>query len=150
MYTLCVLKAFNVAKDDNGPPGLAVGPSPVQQFTGNPAIGIPAFEPIFCCWMSCILRERLLDAAMNTITAMTMVPQIAALAAMVILSMLDVEEATVRTSRHWEYGTVSGVTLISSSEITQTTIHSYKYIQTIIIITKNSTRNSIRNRNSFV
>ena len=40
-------------------------------------------------------------AAMKTITATMIVPQIAALAAIVILSMLDAGEATVRTSRHW-------------------------------------------------
>lgn len=39
-------------------------------------------------------------AAINTITATIMVPHIAALAAIVILSIFDVCEATVRTSRH--------------------------------------------------
>lgn len=39
-------------------------------------------------------------AAMNTMTATIMVPQMAALAAIVILSMLEVCEDTVRTSRH--------------------------------------------------
>jgi len=39
-------------------------------------------------------------AAMKTITATMMVPQMAALAAIVILSMLEACEATVRTSRH--------------------------------------------------
>lgn len=65
-----------------------------------------------------------LPAAMNIMTATIIVPQIAALAAIVILSMFDVVDDSVRTSRHCEYGTVSGDTLISSSEITQTTMHS--------------------------
>lgn len=37
---------------------------------------------------------------MNTITATIIVPHMAALAAIVILSMFDVCDVTVRTSRH--------------------------------------------------
>lgn len=65
-----------------------------------------------------------LPAAMNIITATMIVPQIAALAAIVILSMFDVADESVLTSRHCEYGTLSGVTFNSSNDITQTTIHS--------------------------
>lgn len=43
---------------------------------------------------------RLLLAATNTMTAMTTVPQIAALAAIVILSILLAGDVTVRTSLH--------------------------------------------------
>lgn len=62
---------------------------------------------------------------MKTITATMIVPQIAALAAIVILSMFDVAAVTVRTSLHCVYGTVSGDTFISSSEMTHTTMHSW-------------------------
>lgn len=93
-----MLKALRVANDDNGSPGLAG--IPLQQLTGNPAIGIPCFIPIFCWCSSRSFLDRLLEAAMKTITATTMVPQIAALAAIVILSMLEEAEDTVRTSLH--------------------------------------------------
>lgn len=65
-----------------------------------------------------------LPAAMNIMTATIIVPQMAALAAIVILSIFDVGDDSVRTSRHCEYGTLSGVTFNSSNEITQTTMHS--------------------------
>lgn len=61
---------------------------------------------------------------MKIITATIIVPQMAALAAIVILSIFEEDEDNVRTSLHCEYGTVSGVTLISSNEMTQTTMHS--------------------------
>lgn len=61
---------------------------------------------------------------MNIITATMIVPHIAALAAIVILSMFEVGDDNVRTSLHCEYGTLSGVTFNSSNDITQTTIHS--------------------------
>lgn len=61
------------------------------------------------------------------ITATTIVAQIAALAAIVILSMFEVGEFSVLTSRHWLYGTFAGVMLVSSSEITQTTMHSCNF-----------------------
>lgn len=83
--------------------------------------------PSFCWWSSCSFLERRRDAAMNMITAMTIVPQMAADAAMVILSMLDAADETVRTSRHCAYGTVSGVTLMSSNDTTHTTMHSCNY-----------------------
>lgn len=65
-----------------------------------------------------------LPAAMNIMTATIIVPQMAALAAIVILSIFDVGDDSVRTSRHWAYGTLSGVTFSSSNEMTQTTMHS--------------------------
>jgi hypothetical protein len=58
---------------------------------------------------------------MKMTTAMTTVPQMAALAAMMILSMCEAACGSVRISRHCGNGTVSGVTLLSSSETTQTT-----------------------------
>lgn len=61
---------------------------------------------------------------MNMMTATIMVPHMAALAAIVILSMFDEDDDSVRTSRHCEYGTFSGVTFSSSSDITHTTMHS--------------------------
>uniref|UniRef100_A0A182Q3W2 Uncharacterized protein n=1 Tax=Anopheles farauti TaxID=69004 RepID=A0A182Q3W2_9DIPT len=116
------LNAESVASEPSGPLGLGVGP---QQLTGRPAIG----RALFCCDSDCSFFERLLKrilrcrqkrsmdgcggrycdprckpyllAAINTITATMIVPQMAALAAIVILSMLDAGEATVRTSRHW-------------------------------------------------
>lgn len=95
-----------------------VGP---QQLTGNPAIG----NGLFCCeCIDCSFLDLLLLAAIKTITATIIVPQIAALAAIVILSIFDVCDETVLTSRHCEYGTVSGDTFNSSNDITQTTIHS--------------------------
>lgn len=70
------------------------------------------------------MRDLLRLVATKTITAIIIVPHMAADAAIVILSMLDVDAETVRTSRHWLYGTVSGETFISSRDITQTTMHS--------------------------
>lgn len=67
--------------------------------------------------------DTYLPAAMNIMTATIIVPQIAALAAIVILSMFDVGES-VLTSRHCEYGTLSGDTFNSSNDITHTTMHS--------------------------
>jgi len=121
--SLWVVKALSVASDDSGPPGLGVGPIPVQQVTGNPPTGIPLLVSCCCSVWSFLDLRRL--AATNTMTAMTTVPQIAALAAIVILSMLLDGVVTVRTSRHWLYGTVSGVTTTSSKEITHTTMHSW-------------------------
>lgn len=122
--TFELLNAFSVAKDERGPPGLVFGPMPGQQLIGNPVIGNAVFKPIFCWCNSWSFFERLLDAATNTITAITIVPQIAALAAIVILSILEEAEVTVLTSRHCEYGTFSGVTFISSKDTTHTTMHS--------------------------
>jgi hypothetical protein len=64
---------------------------------------------------------------MNTITATTTVMQMAELAAMMILSMCDWRADSVRTSRHCVYGTVSGVMCVSSSETTQTMMHSLNH-----------------------
>ena len=58
---------------------------------------------------------------MKMTTATTTVPQIAALAAIIILSIWVDAGVSVRISRHWPNGTVSGVTVLSSSDTTQTT-----------------------------
>ena len=125
--SLWLVNALSVASDDNGP-GLDAG----QQATGRPPTGSPTLPLPACSASVCSLRDLRRLAATNTITAITTVPHIAALAAIVILSMLLVGDITVRTSLHWLYGTVSGVTFISSREITHTTMHSCKVNKKIL------------------
>jgi len=72
------VKALRVAREDSGP-GLEAG----QQATGSPGTGRAALLSVSVC----NLRDLRRLAATNTMTAMTTVPQMAALAAMVILSM---------------------------------------------------------------
>lgn len=95
--TLALLNALSAANDDRGSVGL---PGIVQQFTGRPEIGIPCLIPNFCWLSSRIFFDLLLEAAIKMMTARKMVPQIAALAAIVILSMLEETDDTVLTSRH--------------------------------------------------
>lgn len=105
-----------MASEPRGPLGLGVG---AQQFTGRPAIGSGDLREECKAWsfferrlrtklngccktplIAHLITHRL--AAMKMITAIMMVPQMAALAAIVILSMFDVCAAVVRTSRHCE------------------------------------------------
>ena len=76
-------------------------------------------------WSFSLLALRFRLQQMKMTTATMTVAQMAALAAMMILSMCDAASSSMRISRHWANGTVSGVTFESSSDTTHTTRLSY-------------------------
>ena len=116
---------------------LTVGPSPRLASPARGAPGCPGaiparFKPFIdrvCIgFSSSILLFLLLlvfRQAMNIMTATITQTTIAVDAGMIILSsLLDPPTPSVRISRHCSKGTLDGVISTSSSDTTQTTIHS--------------------------